>query len=195
MRKYYVIFTVLLAAGIAAGIYYFTDYRQAAMSFPEHTVMYTPDGESYKFDDMEPKVRLLEFIYTKCPDICPNTTYKMQALRDELMEKGLFGNKVEFLTVTIDPAADTEEVLKEYAQTFEMEKAEGWHLLRGTAEDTKKLAGQFDFLYRESTPEDFVHTSSAYLLDKDNRVVEVFGMGQDGFKQDNVYKKILKEID
>lgn len=195
MRKYYIIFTVLLAAGIAAGIYYFTGYRQAAMAFPEETVMYTPDGESYEFDDMEPKVRLLEFIYTKCPDICPNTTYKMQALRDRLDQKGLFGSEVEFLTVTIDPAADTAAVLKDYAQTFEMDKAEGWYLLRGSAKDTKGLAEQFDFLYRESTPGDFVHTSSAYLLDRDNRVVEVFGMGQDGFKPDKVYKKILKEID
>ena len=195
MRKYYIIFTVLLAAGIAAGIYYFTGYRQAQMAFPAETVMFTPDGESYEFDDMEPKVRLLEFIYTKCPDICPNTTYKMQALRDRLDQKGLFGSEVEFLTVTIDPAADTAAVLKDYAQTFEMDKAEGWYLLRGSAKDTKGLAEQFDFLYRESTPGDFVHTSSAYLLDRDNRVVEVFGMGQDGFKPDKVYKKILKEID
>src|SRR5690625_6453122 len=68
----------------------------------------------YSFDDMPEKVRLIEFMYTNCPDVCPVTTAEMSKLRQQFMKEGVFGDKVEFLTITIDPEHDTDEILQDY---------------------------------------------------------------------------------
>ncbi|PLS18802.1 SCO family protein [Bacillus sp. M6-12] len=195
MKKIYIIFSVLLVIGVSSGIYYFTEYRQSKMDFPKEVVMKTHNGESYSFKELPPKVRLLEFMYTECPDICPNTTFQMKKIRDQLAEQGKFGSEVEFLTITFDPKKDTQNILKNYAETFEIDKYNGWEVLRGTNEDTKKLADKYNFQYRDPGTGQFVHTSATYLLDQNNRVIEVFGMGENNFDKDKVYKRIMKEVE
>ena len=194
MKKLMIAFVILLVIGIGSGIYYFTGYRQAQMAFPEEIVLQTHEDKEYTFRSMEPKVRLIEFMYTQCPDVCPNTTYQMKDLRNRLEKDGLFGSKVEFLTVSFDSKRDTPEVLRDYAKTFEIDKYKGWHLVRGEKEDIQKLADNFDFMYRDPGTGQYVHTSATYLLDEDNRVIEVFGMGEKDFDKDKVYKKIQKAI-
>ena len=114
MKKLYITFFTLLIIGIGSGIYYFTGYKQSKMAFPEDVVLHTPKGEPYTFQNLSPKIRLVEFMYTQCPDVCPNTTYQMKQLRDQLTKDGVFGKKVEFLTVSFDPKRDTPEVLTHY---------------------------------------------------------------------------------
>lgn len=194
MKKIYITFVTLLVLGIGSGIYYFTAYKQSKMIIPENLVLQTYEGRDFSFNEMPPKVRLIEFMYTQCPDICPNTTHTMRQLQNELIEQGVFEDKVEFVTVTFDPTNDTQEVLSIYAESFEMNKTDGWHLLTGTKEDIRELANTFEFQFRDPGTGEFVHTSSTYLLDENNQVIEIFGMGQKDFIKEDVYKKIMKNI-
>ncbi|MGN1387251.1 MAG: SCO family protein [Bacillus sp. (in: firmicutes)] len=194
MKKIYITFVTLLVLGIGSGIYYFTAYKQSKMILPENLVLQTYEGRDFSFNEMPPKVRLIEFMYTQCPDICPNTTHTMRQLQNELIEQGVFEDKVEFVTVTFDPTNDTEEVLSNYAESFEMNKTDGWHLLTGAKEDIRELANTFEFQFRNPGTGEFVHTSATYLLDENNRVIEIFGMGQKDFIKEDVYKKIMKNI-
>ena len=194
MKKIYITFVTLLVLGIGSGIYYFTAYKQSKMTLPENLVLQTYEGRDFSFNEMPPKVRLIEFMYTQCPDICPNTTHTMRQLQNELIEQGVFEDKVEFVTVTFDPINDTEEVLSNYAESFEMNKTDGWHLLTGTKENIRELANTFEFQFRNPGTGEFVHTSATYLLDENNRVIEIFGMGQKDFIKEDVYKKIMKNI-
>ena len=75
MKKLYIGFTILLIVSISAGIYYFTGYRQAQMKFPEEVTMVSTTDKDFSFKEMPQKIRLLEFMYTNCPDVCPNSTY------------------------------------------------------------------------------------------------------------------------
>lgn len=194
MRKLIITFIILMVIGIASGIYYFTGYRQSIMEFPQHVVMETHKNETYAFKEMEPKIRLLEFMYTNCPDVCPNTTFQMAQLRDQLVEDGVFGDRVEFLTITIDPYVDTIEQLQQYATSFEIDKNDGWYVLRGSVKETKEVADNFDFLYKDPGTGFYIHNSFTYLLNDKNKVIEVFGMGEGSFHKDKVYKRIQKEL-
>ncbi|MDX8361272.1 SCO family protein [Cytobacillus sp. IB215316] len=193
MKKLYITFVTLLVLGISSGVFYFSVYKQSGMEFPEDVAMETAYGEPFVFTEMEPKVRLLEFIYTNCPDICPVTTYKMKQLREEFEQEGVFGNKVEFITITIDPAYDTKEVLQEYGKAFELKQGGPWYLLRGSEEDTKKVAEAFEFLYRDPGDGQFIHSAYTYLLDDENNIIEIFGMGE-GFDKERVFKRIMRTI-
>jgi protein SCO1/2 len=195
LKKLYITFFSLLAICIGVGIFYFTVYRQAKMEFPSDVTMETAWGKPYSFSEMEPKVRLLEFVYTNCPDICPNTTFQMKQLKERLEKDGLFGKKVEFLTITIDPKRDTSEVMQAYAKMFGVESdEEGWVFLRGNEDDTKKVADAFNFQYRDPGNGMLIHTTLTYFLDENNRVIDTFGMGEKGFDKEKVYKAILEEV-
>ena len=195
MKKLYIGFTILLIVSISAGIYYFTGYRQAQMKFPEEVTMVSTTDKDFSFKEMPQKIRLLEFMYTNCPDVCPNTTYQMADIRDRLVKDGLSGDKVEFLTVTIDPYRDTLPIMKEYAKTFKTNTADGWYVLRGETEDTKKLADAFRFQYKDPGSGFLIHTNATYLINEKNRVIEVFGMGEKEFNREEVYKKIVKQAE
>ncbi len=193
MKKIYITFVSLLVLGILGGIFYFTLYRQASMDLPADVVMETAYGEEYVFSELEPKVRLIEFIYINCPDICPATTHKMKQLREKLEAEGVFGDKVEFLTITIDPKRDTQKALQQYGKAFGIENQKDWVLLRGSDEDTQKVAEAFNFLYRDPGNGMIIHSSSTYLIDEENHIIEVLGMDKQ-FDTEKIFNRIMKEI-
>ncbi|MED5051799.1 SCO family protein [Anoxybacillus sp. UARK-01] len=195
MKKIYWMFGILLAVCIGIGIFYVSIYRQWQMKLPNNITMETAWGEEYSFNKMTPKMRLLEFIYTNCPDICPNTTFEMTKLRQKLEQQHVFPNKIEFITITIDPKRDTAAKLQAYAKTFHISPNDkGWILLRGSERDTKKVADAFDFQYRDPGNGMLIHTTRTYLLDENNRVIEQFGMGKKGFQYEEVYETIMDKI-
>ncbi|WP_025950958.1 SCO family protein [Geobacillus thermocatenulatus] len=195
MKKWYMLAALLIIIGVGAGILYFAVYQPSTMRLPNDVTMETAWGKPYAFGDLPPKVRLVEFMYTSCPDICPNTTMQMAKLRDRLKKAGVFGSKVEFITITIDPARDTNEKLQTYAHTFGVTSdGQGWMFLRGSEADTKKVANAFHFQYRDPGNGMIVHTTLAYLLDRNGRVVEQIGMGASRFHVDEVYKAIMEEL-
>lgn len=195
-KKYYVIFIALFLIGLSAGVYYLQVVRPGTANIPDHIVMKTAFDDEYKFDyeDQPKKARLIEFMYTSCPDVCPVTTLEMSKLRQQLIKDGVFGDKVEFVTITIDPENDTPEVLKDYAARFEVtDPDDGWVFLSGTEEATKELADSLRFLYRDPGTGDIIHSTFTYFIDENNNLVEQFAMGK-GFDRDKVYKRIQNTI-
>jgi len=193
-KRTYIIFTVVIILGIAAGVFYLEVIRPGTTKIPDNIVMDNAFEGEYSFDDMPEKVRLIEFMYTNCPDVCPVTTAEMSKLRQQFMKEGVFGDKVEFLTITIDPEHDTDEILQDYAQRFEVESADdGWKFLRGTDEDTKELAEAFRFMYRDPGTGDIIHTTYTFFLDEKNNLIDKFPMGK-GFDTDRVYKRMMRAV-
>ena len=196
MKKFYITFAILFVLGVSAGIYYMQVVRPGTANIPQDIVMETAFNEEYSFnfDEQPKKARLIEFMYTQCPDVCPVTTLEMSKLRQTLIDDGVFGDEVEFITITIDPKRDTPEILQDYASRFEVTSADdGWKFLSGTDEATKELADSLRFKYRDPGSGDIIHSTFAYFLDKNNNLVEQFTMG-DGFNRDKVYKRIMNTI-
>src|SRR5699024_1234338 len=195
LKKIYITFTALLIICIGAGIYYLQVVRPGDAELPEDVVMENAFEGEYSFADMPKKARLVEFMYTDCPDVCPLTTVKMSELRQKLMKEGVFGDKIEFLTITINPEDDTREVLQEYANRFEVDSADdGWKFLRASEEETEKVADSLDFLYRDPGTGDIIHSTFTYFIDEDNNLLEKFAMGE-GFDADKVYNRIMNTIE
>jgi protein SCO1 len=95
------------------------------------------DGKPIALAGLRGKVVAVTFIYTGCPDICPLLTEKMARVQDELGRN--FGAKIVFVSITLDPEHDTSEVLKQYAQLFDV-KPEGWAFLTGSPEAIRDAA-------------------------------------------------------
>jgi cytochrome oxidase Cu insertion factor (SCO1/SenC/PrrC family) len=80
--------------------------------------------------DLRGKVVVADFIYTTCTDICPALTAQMASLRTLLADEGLLGDDVVLLSISVDPARDTPEVLRAYSAPFAADPA-NWHFLTG----------------------------------------------------------------
>ncbi|MBM4761951.1 SCO family protein [Bacillus sp. B15-48] len=199
MKKIYLISALIVVIGIGSGISFFL-IRDANAQIPENITLFTHDEEFYRFGDSDKKIKLIEFIYTYCPDICPTTTHKMNQLKQDLANEGVFGEKVQFVTITIDPYRDTPEILRKYMNAFEIENDGNWILLTGDPSNIKEeqlkireVADTFQFQYRDPGNGFYVHSAFIYLIDENNKFIKKFPMGED-FDKDEVFKKIMKEI-
>jgi protein SCO1 len=199
MKKLYIISTLLVIFGITAGISYFL-IRDASAKIPDDVTLITANEEKYTFGKADKKLKLVEFMYTHCPDICPTTTQKMNLLKKDLQKAGVYGKDIQFITITFDPYRDTPEVLRRYMEMFEIEDDGNWIFLTGDPNDVKneqrkikEVANLFQFQYRDPGNGFYVHSSFTYLIDENNKFIKKFPMGED-FNKDEVYKKIMKEI-
>ena len=74
------------------------------------------DGAPVSLGDFRGKAVAVTFIFASCTDTCPLLTDKMARVQDKL--GAVFGKKVAFVSITVDPERDTPEVLKQYAESF-----------------------------------------------------------------------------
>ncbi|WP_210365174.1 SCO family protein [Bacillus sp. REN3] len=199
MRKIYLISAIIVLVGIASGISYFL-VRDATAKIPDDITLMTMDEKNYTFGKENKSIKLVEFIYTHCPDICPTTTQKMNLLRKDLVEQGVFGDKVQFVTVTIDPYRDTPEILRGYMDTFGIENDGNWILLTGDPANImeeqkkiKKVADTFKFQYRDPGNGFYVHSTFTYLVDENNKFIKKFPMGEE-FDKEKVFNSIMDEL-
>lgn len=66
--------------------------------------------------DFRDTVNLLFFGFASCPDICPTTLARMQAVISKLDPEA--ANNVRILFVSVDPRRDTPELLLSYTEAF-----------------------------------------------------------------------------
>lgn len=200
MKKIYIISTLIILIGIGSGISFFL-VRDANAQIPNGITLLTMDEEKYTFgEDPGGKIKLVEFIYTHCPDICPTTTQEMNLLRTDLMKEDVFGNKVQFITITIDPYRDSPEVLRKYMENYGLENDGNWIFLTGDPANTleeqqkiKNVADTFKFQFRDPGNGFYVHSTFTYLIDEKNKFIKKFPMGED-FQKDEVFKAIMNEL-
>ena len=193
-KKFYIICASIIILGISSGVFYLQVLRPGAAEIPKDIVMETPFNNEYDFGNEPKKARLIEFMYTNCPDVCPVTSLEMSQLKSQLEKEGVFGDKVEFITITIDPKRDTLDTMKEYANRFEIDSDDqGWHFLRGSEEDTEEIADALGFLYRDPGSGEIVHSTYTYFMDKDDNLLEQFTMGE-SFDRERAFDRIMRTV-
>lgn len=191
MKKMYWLSALFVLIVMSIGIGYFI-IRDHTATIPKDIQLQTSDGDIYDFGKSEKKLKLLEFMYINCPDVCPITTQRMVHLKNQLMKKNLYGNKVQFISITIDPYRDTPEALEKFAKSFGVDHDENWFFLTGDRKKIKEIADQFQFQYRDPGNGFYVHSTFVYLLDENNTFIKKFPMGEK-FDHEEVLEIIEKK--
>lgn len=97
-------------------------------------------GFPQQLDDGRPVI--LDFIYTSCTAVCPVTSQVFSQLQEEL---GKERDKVNMISISIDPEYDTPARLTEYARKFHA--AAQWQHYTGTTQASITMQKAFD-VYR-----------------------------------------------
>ena len=116
----------------------------------------------------ENKVYVVEFFFTTCPSICPIMNRRMVEVQNEFFGNPNFG----IASFTITPEIDTPEVLKAYAEKYDVSHP-NWHFLTGDKTKILKLSNEGFNLYADSTVNeegDFSHSGLFALIDKNGNI-------------------------
>lgn len=143
----------------------------------ENFTLTSQDDETVKFpSDFEGKVKLVGFIFTACPDICPMTVLNLQRIREAAKERGI--KNIEYLAISFDPERDTPEVLKKYAEIRDI-KTTDYTFLTGEKPVVEKLlrkmnivavAADSSYNKKGELSYMFIHTDRITLIDRVNRI-------------------------
>ena len=114
------------------------------------------------------KVYVLEFFFTTCPSICPKMNMSMLEI-----EKTFFGNpNFGIVSITIDPAHDTAQVLKDHRKLLGV-KSSTWNFLTGDKAAIMDLSNKGFNLYAGENAKvsgGFEHSGLFALIDKEGNI-------------------------
>ena len=149
------------------------------------------NGQQRTLADFKGKVVVVFFGYTQCPDVCPTS---MSELAEAKRLLGADGDKLQGLFISVDPARDTPEVMKQYMASFDP----SFLALYTTADGLPELTKRFRVYYKKvdgQTPTSYTmdHSAGSYVYDKQGRVrlYTRYGSGAAALAGD--VKKLLAE--
>jgi len=130
-------------------------------------------GGRFTQANMDGRICISNFFFTRCKSICPRMTLQLKHLQDTL---GV-ASDIQWLSFSVDPEADSISVINAYANDYGL-KADNWKLLTGNRDSIYHLArlGFFagDSTGRISPTSEFLHTENVILTDGYRRIRGVY---------------------
>lgn len=149
----------------------------------------TVDGKPFHLHDQQGKVVLLLFGYTHCPDVCPDTLARVRALTTRL---GPAAGRMQTLFVSVDPARDTPEVLRQYVAYF----GPNVTALTGSKTDIDRVVNQYHAQYRLLGSGDSYnvdHTAHLFVIDPAGKLARILPYGIPIDQLTEAVQELLKE--
>jgi len=141
-------------------------------------------GAPFTTAQLSGKIWVANFIFTRCPNICPKFTAKMGTLQDRSREQF---PELTLVSFTVDPENDTPEVLTTYGQKFHADFAR-WHFLRGERAELERVIrdGMLQPMDRGDGKDlnTVVHGSYFALIDQKLQVRGVYRFSEPGAVDD-----------
>jgi len=132
-------------------------------------ILWNKDRQAVTDNDFRGKYLLVFFGYTFCPDICPTSLNMVSEAMDILGDKA---EQVVPLFISVDPARDTVEHLRDYVEHFHPSMVG----LTGTQEMIDRVAKSYKVTFvkvrEEGAEEDnytMDHTASIFLMGPDGK--------------------------
>jgi protein SCO1/2 len=111
--------------------------------------------------DLAGKVWIADFVFTQCMGPCPAMT---SAMAD--MQKELAGSGIHLVSVSVDPANDTPQVLKSYMKNMAADEST-WTFATGKPDDIFGLAAQMKIAASADAQNSIIHSEKFVLVDRD----------------------------
>lgn len=147
------------------------------------------EGKSFAKSDLKGKVWVADFIFTSCETVCFPMTSNMVKLQNMLKDEGI--KNVELVSFSVDPEVDKPDVLKKYADQFDVDYS-NWHFLTGYQQDeiTQFAKTGFGTLAVKPKNEDqVIHGTSFYLVNQEGKIVQEY-TGLDDIPFEDIMKHI-----
>ena len=132
-------------------------------------------GQRFRLESLRGKAVVVSFVFTTCNGTCPTTTRTLVRVQNRLKAAGLWHTDVEFVSISLDPARDTPEVLKQYAKSFGADRS-GWHFLTGSPPEVERVIRDWGMWAKRNATGVLDHPSRVFLVDPDGRQREIYNL-------------------
>lgn len=108
---------------------------------PEHVADFSlidQTGKTVTLNDLKGRPWVANFIFTRCVYECPTMCRKIRELIQALNKDPAHPNPVRFVTITVDPAHDSLQLIQQFAGIYQA-KPEEWLFLTGEKEPIYEL--------------------------------------------------------
>ena len=126
-------------------------------------VLKTQEGENFLLGS-DDRPLIVNFIFTRCPTICPTLTAKMVTLQERIP-----ADKALLLSITVDPTYDNPDILKKYGEKFDADFSR-WYFLTGDEKKIQTTIASFQQYYEVINTSDskpnIAHSEKFVLLDQ-----------------------------
>jgi len=106
--------TVLLAVPLALGLSRDAPVTPPVLGTLPAVALSDQDGRPFTHETARGKVWIADFIFTRCPTVCPRLTERMAKLQKRLRH---MGGEVRLVSFSVDPEFDTPARLASYARS------------------------------------------------------------------------------
>jgi protein SCO1/2 len=131
------------------------------------------NGNTLNEKNIEGKIYVSNFFFTKCRSICPKMTSHMFLLQEYYKKD----NAIFLLSHSVTPESDSVATLKAYSELNKVDYSK-WRLLTGSKKEIYSLARQQyfagDSIGVYQSDKDFLHTENFILIDKHRRIRGVY---------------------
>ena len=121
------------------------------------------NSKQFTLENVQGNVWLADFIFTTCSGPCPIMTERMSMVQHDLLEI----DKLKFVSFTVNPDYDTPEVLKKYAQRFNVDDS-SWSFVTGKYDQIQELIA--DGFKMGDTEEIVFHSTRFALVDHEGNL-------------------------
>ncbi len=175
-RKVYVLIIFLLTLsfifqGSTAGAEVSKQYKRSVEKYavPDVTLV-NQDGKKVNLGELlnAKDTVLLDFVFTTCTTICPLLSLGFLDFQKKL---GYESEKVQLISISIDPEHDTPKIMKSYFKRYDAQP--GWDFLTGSRGDIDKVLKAFNAY----TPNKMTHSPLILLKSRsDTEWVRIYGL-------------------
>jgi len=153
------------------------------------------DNREIRIQDYRGKALLLTFIYTRCPvpEYCTLMSNNFAQVDRELGRDSDIYSKTHLLSISIDPAHDTPQVLRSYGaahtERYQNETFAHWEFGTGTKEQVKDIAEFFGLRYFPEKDQ-IIHGLRTVIVSPDGKVAKVYNGNE--WKPEEVVEELRK---
>jgi protein SCO1/2 len=134
-------------------------------------------GRTFSLAATRGKAVALTFIYTRCPlpTFCPRLDRHFLAAQKQAQARADLRGRVQFLTVSFDPAFDTPAVLEQHAASIGADLA-SWRFLTADQATVDRFATKFGvaILREDDEGQSITHNLRTAVIAPDGRLVRIF---------------------
>ncbi len=133
-----------------------------------HFELTTQENKPFSQKNLNNKIYVADFFFTRCPTICLDMTSELLRVQDKFKDNP----KVKIVSHSVDPKYDQPEVLAKYAKDFGIDTKK-WTMLTGSKENIYELARCGYFIAvkpNEQDSTDFIHSDKLILVDQKKRI-------------------------
>ncbi len=132
-------------------------------------------GKPFTLAGLRGKAVVVSFVYTTCSGTCPATTLHLTQVQEALGKAGLWGKQVHFVSISLDPARDTPEVLAAYARNYGADLA-AWHFVTGHPDRVAAVIAAWGMWTKVGPSGVLDHPSRIFLVDPRGRQREIYNL-------------------